>query len=91
MIDTPDTSRPQAITEIMEALDLALARLKPQDRDLVSMIAQGHSYRTVAEHVGLTTGALKVRLHRVRPILRVVVGEAIGIATSATRNRPLSA
>jgi len=85
-IDAPDLSNPRAVTEIFEALDLALVRLKPTDRRLILLIAQGHSYRTVAQRVGLTTGAVKVRLHRMRPVLREVVGQAIGCDFAARRH-----
>lgn len=89
--DAPDAANPQALAEITEALDLALVRLKPKDRNLVEMIAQGHSYQTVAARSGLTTGAVKVRLHRVRPILRAVVGGAIGTHAVDGRKRRLAA
>ena len=89
--DAPDASNPQALAEITEALELALVRLKPKDRSLVAMIAQGHSYQTVAARSGLSTGAVKVRLHRVRPILRSVVGGAIGTHAVDGRKRRLAA
>jgi transcription elongation factor GreB len=43
---------------------------------LITLIAQGHSYSTVAQRAGLTTEDVKVRLHRMRPTLRECVGEA---------------
>lgn len=79
----PDTSSERPVAEIMEALTLALTRLSPKDRNLVTMIVEGNSYQTVAEREGLTVGAVKVRLNRVRPFLRVSVGEAVGVRVGA--------
>lgn len=78
LVQAPDTSSTRPVEEIMEALSIALTRLSPKDRNLVTMIVEGNSYRTVAAREGLTVGAVKVRLNRVRPFLRVSVGEAIG-------------
>lgn len=79
----PDTSSDRPVAEIMEALTLALTRLSPVDRNLVTMIVEGNSYQTVAAREGLTVGAVKVRLNRVRPFLRVSVGEAVGVRAGA--------
>jgi RNA polymerase sigma-70 factor, ECF subfamily len=78
MADVPDTDSSRTVDEIMEAFELAVSRLSPLDRHLVTMIVQGHSYRTVAAQSGLTEGAVKVRLCRMRPFLRSTVGTAIG-------------
>ena len=77
--NAPDPSTTQPLTEIMEALEVALLRLSPKDRNLVTHIVQGNSYQTAAQREGLSVGAVKVRLNRVRPFLRVSVGEAIGL------------
>ena len=77
--DAPDTGTAKALAEIMEALEVALLRLSPKDRNLVTLIVQGNSYQTAAAREGLSVGAVKVRLNRVRPFLRVSVGEAIGL------------
>lgn len=79
----PDTSSERPVAEIMEALNLALTRLSPKDRNLVTMIVEGNSYQTVAAREGLTVGAVKVRLNRVRPFLRSSVGEAVGVRVGA--------
>ena len=79
----PDTSSDRPVAEIMEALHVALTRLSPKDRNLVTMIVEGNSYQTVAAREGLTVGAVKVRLNRVRPFLRVSVGEAVGVRVGA--------
>ncbi|MCX6955316.1 MAG: sigma-70 family RNA polymerase sigma factor [Verrucomicrobia bacterium] len=82
----PDSSR--LVAEIMEALEVAAARLSRIDRSLITMIIQGHSYRTIAQREGLTIGAVKLRLARMRPFLRACVGGAIGCETkSRTRFR----
>ena len=81
--DTPDTSSTQSLHEIMEALEVALVRLSPKDRKLVTHIVQGNSYRFAAAREGLSVGAVKVRLNRVRPFLRVSVGGAIGLPPPA--------
>jgi RNA polymerase sigma-70 factor (ECF subfamily) len=79
----PDVSSDRPVAEIMEALSLALARLSPTDRNLVNLIVEGNSYQTVAAREGLTVGAVKVRLNRVRPYLRLSVGGAIGARVNA--------
>lgn len=89
--ETPDGQCARTMTEIMEALDHALVRLSPKDRNLVTHIVQGNSYRSAAAREGLSVGAVKVRLNRVRPYLRVSVGEAIGMtlpAETTTKWRP---
>jgi RNA polymerase sigma-70 factor, ECF subfamily len=73
-----DTSSERVVGEIMEAFELAIRRLNPIDQQLVRMIIEGHSYTIAAEQTGLTVGAVKVRLCRVRPYLRCSVGEATG-------------
>lgn len=70
-----DPSTPSATTEIMLALDRALARLSPLDRSLVSQFVAGDSYSEIANRAGLSLATVKVRLHRVRPFLRTCVGE----------------
>jgi RNA polymerase sigma-70 factor (ECF subfamily) len=77
-VPAPDRCGAPAVGEIMEALNLALTRLSPRDRRLVRLIVEGNSYQVVAQCEGLSVGAVKVRLHRVRPLLRMCVREAIG-------------
>ncbi len=88
----PDPANSEKMfNEIMEALEHALVRLSPKDRNLVTHIVQGNSYRTAAAREGLSVGAVKVRLNRVRPFLRVSVGEAIGLTLpveTTTKWRP---
>ena len=76
---TPAVDSGRDVAEIMEALEVALARVSPKDRRLVNLIVQGHGYRVAAKREGLSVGAVKLRLNRVRPFLRASVGEAIGL------------
>ena len=69
-----DPSNASATTEILAALDRALARLSPLDRTLVSQFVAGETYGEIAEQAGLSLASVKVRLHRVRPFLRTCVG-----------------
>jgi RNA polymerase sigma-70 factor (ECF subfamily) len=75
---TPDYDSGVSVPEIMEALNFALLRVSPTDRRIVTMIVQGSSYHAAAKCEGLSVGAVKLRLNRVRPLLRLIVGEAIG-------------
>ena len=56
------------------ALDRALTRLSPLDQSLIRQFVAGESYDQIAVKAGLSLGAVKVRLHRVRPFLRNWVG-----------------
>ena len=73
--EVADPSNAGATTEILAALDRALARLTPVDRSLVTQFVAGDSYGTIAARAGLSLATVKVRLHRVRPFLRTWVGE----------------
>ena len=75
MYEIADPSNSGATTEILAALDRALARLNPLDRSLVTQFVAGESYGTIAARSGLSLASVKVRLHRVRPFLRTWVGE----------------
>jgi RNA polymerase sigma-70 factor, ECF subfamily len=87
----PAVDSEPAVAEIMTALDRAVARLRPKDRQLVMLIVQGNSYRVVAEREGISVGAVKLRLHRLRPFLRLSVSEAIGAQLPSTKKwRPPS-
>ncbi len=70
-----DPSNNSASTEILAALDRALARLSDIDRGLVTQFVAGDSYSEIAQRAGLSLATVKVRLHRVRPFLRAWVGE----------------
>ena len=70
-----DPSNNSASTEILAALDRALTRLSDIDRGLVTQFVAGDSYGEIAQRAGLSLATVKVRLHRVRPFLRSLVGE----------------
>lgn len=70
-----DPSNASATNEILAALERALTRLSPVDRVLVTQFVAGESYGDIAEQAGLSLATVKVRLHRVRPFLRMWVGE----------------
>jgi len=72
--DVPDQRNDAASVEILEALDRALTRLSALDQSLIRQFVAGESYDQIAANVGLSLGAVKVRLHRVRPFLRSWVG-----------------
>ena len=56
------------------ALDDAMATLKPIDRQIVRLrFCDGLSTEEVSEATGLTTSAVKTRLHRARALLRDVM------------------
>ena len=84
--EIPDTNSAPAMQAIMEALEVALTRLSPKDQKIVTLIVQGSDYRTAAQRVGLSIGAVKLRLNRVRPFLRLSVGEAIGLRPKPTES-----
>ncbi len=82
--NTIDQSSERAVDEIVEAFEIAIRRLNPLDQRLVRMIVEGHSYTIAAEQTGLSIGAVKVRLCRVRPFLRCSVGGETGFRAPET-------
>jgi len=74
LFEIPDPANTGATNEIIDALEAALAHVSPKDRDLLNLFIAGNSYRTLADREGLTMGAVKARLHRIRPFLRSFVG-----------------
>ena len=64
--------RPSTISDDAVFLNMASS-------DNSALIVEGASYRAAAERMGLTIGAVKVRLNRARKILRVSVGAATGL------------
>jgi RNA polymerase sigma-70 factor (ECF subfamily) len=74
--EIPDPANAQATAEILDALTAALSQVGPKDRELVRLFVEGNSYQNLARRNGLTLGAVKARLHRMRPFLRSYVGEA---------------
>lgn len=82
--NTIDDNSERAVGDIMEAFEIAIRRLNPVDQNLVRMIVDGHSYTIAAEQTGLSVGAVKVRLCRVRPFLRCSVGGETGYRAPET-------
>jgi RNA polymerase sigma-70 factor (ECF subfamily) len=83
--EIPDPSSARASHEILDALEAALAQVSPTDRELLTLFVQGNSYLNLARRNGLTMGAVKARLHRMRPFLRSYVGDATETRRPATR------
>jgi RNA polymerase sigma-70 factor, ECF subfamily len=81
--DIPDPADANSTREIMDALEAALSHVTPTDRELVTLFVEGNSYQSLARKNGLTMGAVKARLHRLRPFLRAYVG-------GLTESRPAS-
>ena len=78
LFEIPDPANASATNEIIDALEAALDHVGPKDRDLLKQFIAGHSYQVLATRAGLTMGAVKARLHRIRPFLRSFVGDVTG-------------
>jgi RNA polymerase sigma-70 factor (ECF subfamily) len=76
LFEISDPGNADATSEIMDALSVALEQVNPKDRELITHFVEGHTYRSLAQRNGLTLGAVKARLHRLRPFLRSFVGKA---------------
>ena len=62
--------------ELAAALQSALARLTPEQREaFVMKHVDGRSYEEMAELLGVGTDALKMRVYRARDTLRDLLGE----------------
>ena len=63
-------------TELRSDLDRALASLPPSLREaFVMKHVEGRSYEEMADFLGTTVGALKMRVHRAREALQVLLEE----------------
>lgn len=63
-------------TELRSDLDRALAQLAPSLREaFVMKHVEGRSYEEMADLLGTTVGALKMRVHRAREALQVLLEE----------------
>ncbi len=61
--------------ELGEALEAALARLTPEQREaFVMKHVDGRSYEEMAEVLGVGVDALKMRVHRARDAMRSMMG-----------------
>lgn len=71
---TPDEDLDR--TELRQDLDLALAQLAPSLREAFIMKhVEGRSYEEMADLLGTTVGALKMRVHRAREALHALLEE----------------
>jgi RNA polymerase sigma-70 factor (ECF subfamily) len=65
-----------ASREAMARVQAALPRLPPRHREILQLATlHGLSHADVAERLGVSHGAVKVRLHRAREALRGLLGE----------------
>jgi RNA polymerase sigma-70 factor, ECF subfamily len=72
--NTPDQDLDR--TELRQDLDQALAELAPSLREaFVMKHVEGRSYEEMADLLGTTVGALKMRVHRARESLQVLLEE----------------
>lgn len=63
-------------TELRQDLDAALAQLAPSLREAFIMKhVEGRSYEEIADLLGTTVGALKMRVHRAREALQALLEE----------------
>ena len=56
--------------EIMEEVERATLNCSDKDRRILRLVLDGASYQTIAKLEELTIGALKLRVHRLRLLLR---------------------
>lgn len=85
LFEIPDPSDATTTSEIMDAFEAALAQVADKDRELISLFVQGNTYQNLARKHGLTMGAVKARLHRLRPFLRSYVGGVTDTRLPAAR------
>lgn len=72
--NTPDQDLDR--TELRQDLDSALAELAPSLREaFVMKHVEGRSYEEMADLLGTTVGALKMRVHRAREALQALLEE----------------
>lgn len=65
-----DTTGGGSCAEIMEAFAVATRHWRPVDRRIFDQVLDGATYGAVAAREGLTVGAVKLRVHRLRQSLR---------------------
>ncbi len=77
-LDPPGRDRADAALdreELGAALEAALARLTPEQREaFVMKHVEGRSYEEMAEMLGVGVDALKMRVHRARDAMRAMMG-----------------
>ncbi len=75
-MDVPAPGDLESDTVAKVTMEEAVARLGPRDRELIGLRYGGDfSARQIAEHLGLTTNAVEVALHRALGRLRAVLSE----------------
>ena len=57
---------PEALAEAEDSFRGLLATLEGTERDLITLLVKGYSNREIAAALGITYGAVRVRVHRVR-------------------------
>jgi RNA polymerase sigma-70 factor (ECF subfamily) len=68
---------PVETAELGAALEAALARLTPEQREAFLLKhVEGRSYQEMSELLGVGVDALKMRVHRARDALRAMLGDA---------------
>lgn len=79
-----DAPRPSAAVEAVHDVDALLEGLDEEDRALVLMrFAEGHDYDHLAEMFGISPGACRMRISRIRERLAVRAGRLFGDEATA--------
>lgn len=77
-LNAPDERSDEAVAEIKDSLERALRSFSERDQLMMHRIIEGDDYRTIAASLGVTIGAVKTRICRIRTFLRVAVGAETG-------------
>lgn len=76
----------QSGSDASDKLHSLLGELPSQDRDLVRLYSLGYTYGEIAQILGISSGAARTRMSRVRTRLRNSVGVPIGGGGSSLPN-----
>lgn len=91
VLAAPDTQSPDRLAEsaeLMQGLEQALARLKPNYREILLLrFREGLAYHEIAEVVDLPMGTVKIHLHRARKQLAREF-EILGLAPKQESDTP---
>ena len=87
LADVPESATSEAAsaarleaTRALQALRRELDRLPPEHRELFELVhCGGLSHSEAAEALGLTTNAVKLRMHRMTAALREALGVHLGV------------
>lgn len=81
--DPEDMEAPEVSASVMD-LRRILVRMRPEDRDLLLLVEmEGYAYSEVAEITGVSEGALRSRLHRIKKLFLEKKDETKGPAGSS--------